>query len=99
MKQFKDFGIKPAIQSLTGDKIKIERIINREIKVYDYRIEDSKYGGGGKKCLYLQIEIGETKHVVFIGSKSLIDLIQQVPKIDFPFITTIVKENERLEFT
>jgi hypothetical protein len=96
MKQFKEFGIKPESQIFTGDKIKMERILNREIKVMDYRIEDSKYQG---KCLHMQIEIGETRHVVFTGSGVLIEMIERVPKMDFPFITTIVKENERFEFT
>lgn len=99
MKQFKDFGIKPALQSLVGDKIKIDRIINREITVYDFRIEDSKYGNGNSKCLYLQIGIAETKHVVFTGSTVLIQLIEQVPKTEFPFTTIIVKDNDRFEFT
>ena len=99
MKQFKDFGIKPTLQSLTGDKIKIERILNREIEVYDFRIEDSKFGNGSNKCLYLQIAIGDTKHVVFTGSTVLIQLIEQVPKSEFPFKTTIIKENDRFEFT
>lgn len=99
MKRFKDFEIKQSIQNLQGDKIKINKILNREITVHDYRIEDSKYGNGNTKCLYLQISIGENKHVVFTGSKNLIETIQQVNREDFPFITTIVKENERLEFT
>lgn len=99
MKQFKDFGIKPSLQSLTGDKIKIERILNRTITVTDYRIEDSKYNNGNAKCLYMQIEVDNTKRVVFSGSKVLIELIEQVPKNEFPFITIIVKENERFEFT
>lgn len=99
MKQFKDFGIKPTLQSLTGDKIKIDRILNREIEVYDFRIEDSKFGNGSSKCLYLQIGIGETKHVVFTGSTVLIQLIEQVPKSEFPFKTTIIKENDRFEFS
>jgi hypothetical protein len=99
MKQFKDFGIKPEVKSFTGDKIKVERILNREVVVHDYRIEDSKYQGKGNgKCLYLQISIGETKHVVFSGSVTLMQMIERVPKADFPFQTTIVKENERLEF-
>ena len=97
MKQFKDFGIKPSIKSLVGDKIKMDRILNREIVVYDYRLEDSKYADS--KCLYLQISISETKHVVFTGSSVLIETIKQVPKSDFPFETTIVKENEHFEFT
>lgn len=96
MKKFKDFGIKPEIQSFIGDKIKMERILNREIVVFDYKIEDSKFHG---KRLDMQIGIGETKHVVFTGSTILISVIQKVPKEDFPFTTTIVRENEHFEFT
>jgi hypothetical protein len=99
MKSFKDFGIKPVQQGLTGDKIKMDRILNREIKVCDFRLEDSKYGDGKSKCLYMQIELNNNKHVVFTGSAVLMDLIQQVPKNEFPFITTIIRESERFEFT
>jgi hypothetical protein len=98
MKQFKDFGIKSNPTGFVGDKIKIDRIINRGIIVNDFKVEDSKYGGGGKKCLYLQVTINDIKHVVFVGSKSLIDMIEQVPKSEFPFKTTITTENQRLEF-
>jgi len=98
MKTFKDFGIKINIQAFTGDKLKMNKILNREITVLDYHIEDSKYGSN-KKCLYLQIEINETKYVVFTGSVVLTDTIQKVPKNEFPFKTTIVKEDERFEFT
>lgn len=99
MKQFKDFGIKPKAQSLVGDKIKMSKLLNRVITVYDFRVEDSKYGGNSSKCLYLQIELNGNKHVVFTGSKSLMEMIEQVPKTSFPFTTTIIQENERLEFT
>lgn len=99
MKSFKDFGIKTELQSFTGDKIRIDRVFNREITVCDYRIEDSKYNSGNSKCLYMQIILGTTKHVVFTSSTVLIDTIQKVPKADFPFTTTIIKENERYEFT
>lgn len=99
MKQFKDFGIKPTLQRLTGDKIKIDRILNKEIVVCDYSLEDSKFGNGNTKCLYMQIEIDNAKRVVFSGSKSLMELIEQVPKSEFPFKTIIVKDNERFEFT
>jgi hypothetical protein len=97
MKTFKEFGIKTVLQkNFVGDKVKIERILNREIIVLDFRIEDSKFNG---KCLYLQIQLGEIKYVVFTGSKALLEMIDQVPKSEFPFKTTIVKENERFEFT
>ena len=98
MKKFSEFGIKTISQSFTGDKIRIERILNRSIQVIDYRIEDSKYGDG-KKCLYVQIELDKEKRVIFTGSKNLIDMIEQVPKTEFPFETTIIKDNDRLIFS
>jgi len=99
MKQFKDFGIKAEVHNFTGDKIKMSKILNREISVLDYRIEDSKYGNNNSKCLYMQIEIGVTKHVVFTGSTILIQMIQKIPKGEFPFKTTIIKEDDRFEFS
>lgn len=101
MRTFKEFGIKPISKSFIGDKIKIDRIVNREIVVLDYKVEESKYskGNGNNKCLYLQIELNGTHHVVFIGSAVLMEMIQQVPAEDFPFKTTIIRENHRFEFT
>lgn len=96
MKSFKEFGIKSELHNFTGDKIKMSRILNREIVVYDYKIEDSKYKD---KCLYMQIELEERRHVVFTGSKTLIDMISRVPNGEFPFKTIIKEENERYEFT
>lgn len=99
MKSFKDLGIKPPVQTFQGDKIKITRIINREIVVHDYRIENSKFASNNSKCLYLQISISDVKHLVFTGSTVLMETIQQIPKENFPFLTTIIKENERFEFS
>lgn len=96
MKTFKELGIQTETKSFIGDKIKIDRILNREIAVFDYKIEDSKYTD---KCLFLQIELNGNKHVVFTGSKVLIDTIQKIPREAFPFKTTIVRENEHFEFT
>lgn len=98
MKQFKDFGIKVAEQSFIGDKIKIDRILNREIVVHDFKIEPSKYEGKGK-CLYMQIELSGNKHVVFTGAGQLMEVIQKVEREDFPFQATIIKENDRFKFT
>ncbi len=96
MKNFKELGIKSEAKGFVGDKIKINKILNREIVVTDYRIAPSPYT---EKRLDLQIELNGTKYVVFTGSKHLIELIVQVAKEDFPFKTTIVQENERYEFT
>ena len=100
MKNFKDFGIAPSQPSLAGDKIKMERVLNREIVVHDFRIFDSKHPDKGNgKCLQLGIKIGTESHVIFTGSTGLQEQINQIPKTEFPFLTTIIKENDRLIFT
>ena len=100
MRNFKDFGIKSDIKSFEGDKIKIDRIMNKPIIVEDYKIVDSKFTEKGNgKCLHIQISIDNSKRLVFTGSANLMELIQQVPKEHFPFATIIIKENERYEFT
>lgn len=98
MNNFKDFGIKPKLNSFTGDKIKIDRILNTEITVLQYKIEDSKKKPG-TKYLTLQIEKSGTRHVIFTSSTVLTEMIKQVPADKFPFKTTIIKESEHLEFT
>lgn len=99
MNSFKDFGIKPTIIGFVGDKIKIERVLNRKITVEDFKVDISKYEKGSGKCLHLQVTVDGEKRVIFSGSTTLMDMIQQVPKDKFPFDTIIVKENERYEFT
>lgn len=96
MIKFKDLAIKPNVNVFTGEKIKIERILNKEIIVSAFEVSPSKYDGD---YLSMQIEVGSEKRVVFTGSKILIDLIKRVPKDSFPFSATIVKENEYYEFT
>ena len=81
-----------------GDKIKMDRILNIEIVIHGFKIDDSKHKEN-TKCLTLQIEKSGNKHVVFSGSKILMQMIQKVPKDSFPFTTTIVKHNEYLQFT
>ena len=100
MKSFKDFNISTTSKSFVGDKIKMSKIMNREITVYDYRIEDSKvFKTTASKCLYLQISLADEKHVVFTSSTGLMETIQQVKKEDFPFKTTIINDNERFLFS
>ncbi|WP_353164814.1 hypothetical protein [Empedobacter brevis] len=47
----------------------------------------------------LQIEYKDENHIIFTGSKILQEMIIQVPEDGFPFKTTIVLNNEHLEFT
>lgn len=98
MNNFKDFNIKPEIRSFVGDKIPIKRVLNKEIKVLDFKIESSKQKIG-TECLTLQIEKSDEKRIVFTGSKVLIEMIRRIDKDKFPFKTTIVEENEHYEFT
>ena len=99
MKEFKNLGIKPNINYFIGDKIKIDRLLNKEIIVYKYKIEDSKFQKKNNKCLYLQIKLNDMDYVVFSGSRILIEMIEQVNKNDFPFKTTIIRNEDRLEFS
>lgn len=96
MKNFKDLGIsKPSINSMVGEKIKVDRILNKEIEVLKFSISESKYNGS---LLTMQIKTNNESRIVFTGSIGLIDQIKQVNKDDFPFKTMIVKENEFYEF-
>lgn len=99
MNCFKEFGIKASSKNFEGDKIKIDRIINKEIIVEAFKIEDSKYDKGNGKCLHLQIWVDNAKRVVFTGSATLMEMIDKVPADKFPFKTTIVKESDRFQFT
>ena len=100
MKDFKDFGIEPTQQNFTGDKIKLNKILNKEIVVIDFKITPSKFPEKGNgKCLNMQIQINETKHLLFTGSGNLMDMISKVPKEDFPFKTNIQQDDLLLKFT
>lgn len=98
MNNFSDFDIKPVINTFTGDKIPVKKILNVQIKILEFKIEPSKVKAG-TDCLYLQIEKSGEKRVVFSGSKILMGQIRQVPEDRFPFVTTIKGDNDYYEFT
>lgn len=101
MNKFSDLGITAESKAFTGDKIKIERVLNREIVIHEFKIEPSKLDGnkGNGFCLYLQISIGDIKYLIMTGSGYLQEMIKKVPQDKFPITTTIVKDNERYIFT
>lgn len=86
-------GITVSSINFTGDKIKLDRILNREITVHDYKIEDST-AKPGTKYVNLQIEVNGQMHVCFTSGRRLMEMIQQVKRTDLPFKTIIIKENE-----
>lgn len=100
MKQFSELGVKTNTTGMTGEKIKVERVLNKKVKVCSFRIEKSKFPEKTKngECLYLQIELENQKRIVFSGSSVLMDQIRQVDKADFPFEATITKEDEHFQF-
>ena len=101
MKSFSQFNIKSASKGFEGDKIKISKILDKEIVVHAFKIEDSKIfkDRGSGKCLHLQISLKDEKHIVFTSSNGLIDSILQVPEDEFPFSTVIIEANDRFQFT
>ena len=101
MNRFSQFNIETSGKGFEGDKIKMSKILNREIVVHDFKIEDSKVfrDKGSGKCLHLQISVNNQKHIVFTSSSGLIEAITQVPPTGFPFSTIIVEENDRYLFT
>ncbi len=96
-KKFSELGIKPQLKSFTGDKIKLDKVINTEITVHEAKIEPSKKNEG--QCLHMQIDYKGEMRVVFTGASALIDAVKQIPKDAYPFTTTIVKNDQRFEFT
>lgn len=101
MNKFSQFNIKAPVNKFIGDKIKISKILNREIIVYYYKLDDSKIfkEKGTCKCLELQISVDDKKHIIFTSASGLIEVIKQIPENDFPFTTTIIEENDRYIFT
>jgi hypothetical protein len=99
MPQFKDFGIKTDMSTYVGDKIKMSKVLNREITVLKYKIEESKFGVQGTQRMCLQIELAGVRHIIFTNSRVLRDMIERVPQEGFPFTTIIIENNERFEFT
>ena len=96
-KKFGDLGIIVESDAMTGEKIKMSKVIGREILVKDYKITDSKYEKT-THCLTIQIEIGGENKVIFTGSGMLRKQIEQINKADFPFIATIENTNDTYKF-
>lgn len=96
-KKFSDFARE--VKPLDGSKVKIEEIINREILVIDFKVRDSRYEKKeANECLTIQFDMGGVKHILFTGSKVLIDQIQKY-KSELPFSTVIKKIDKYYTFS
>lgn len=83
----------PQSKHFVGEKIKVARIINCEIEVIAFKVEDSRQND--KKCLTMQIRFSGELRVVFTGAQYLIKQIEQVKKEQLPLTTTIVQQEDK----
>ena len=98
VKEFKSFGIKPDTEKFTGESISIKKLFDKPIIVHKYKLTESKFEGKGNR-LDMQITFKDELRVVWTGSQNLISMINQVPKTEFPFSTTIVDNDGTYLFT
>lgn len=99
MKSFKDLNIK-SNTPMIGEKIKISKVLNKEIVINDYRVTDSKFPKNKSgKCLCIQIVFEGDMRVIFSGSDVLISQIEQVDREVLPITSTIRQQGDYYEFT
>lgn len=103
MNKFSQFNIKTPEKGFEGDKIKMSKILNREIVIHDFKIENTKIEEFRKKgsqvYLHLQISVNNTMYIVFTSGSALIETIQKVPRDKFPFTATIIEDNSKYLFS
>ena len=97
-KRFGDLGIIVEANTLTGEKIKIAKVIDKEIIIKDFKVAESKYEKT-THCLTIQIEMHGENKVIFTGSMMLRKQLEQVKREDFPFIAIIKNINDTYQFS
>ena len=89
MKRFSD--IAEDERPLDGDKIGINDVVNKEITVLAFTVNDSKFES--EKYLKLQFELEGKRRIIFTGSTVLAKQLQKYES-ELPFIATIRKINK-----
>lgn len=90
MKTFSELGVESTAK-LTGLKIRMKDILNRQVTVKAFSIDQSKFPNEGNgKRLTIQIMVGGEERVLFTSSLVLQEQITKVNPSDFPFMATIV---------
>jgi hypothetical protein len=87
-RRFSDFADDD--RPLAGEKVKIENILNQEILITGYRVNESKFKSNSPRCLTVQFMKDETQHVIFTGSAVLINQQEKYGK-EIPFLATVRK--------
>ena len=93
MKRFSDFATGDI--SLTGDKLKLDDILGKEIIIKGYKLGNSKYNEG--QVLTLQFELENVEYITFTGSSVLTNQVEKY-KEEIPFMTKIEKINKFYTF-
>lgn len=91
MKKFSEMDIKITHNGYLGEKIKISKVFNKEIEIHSFKEEPSKKNES--ILLTIQIKFENELRVIFCGSQMLHRILKLVPVEDFPFIATIVNDN------
>lgn len=97
MKRFSDFATETS--AMTGDKIKIEDVLDKEIEVIGYKVSDSKYAKvKDGKVLTLQFKLNGENRILFTGSNVLMEQVEKYGN-EMPFVATITKVNKFYTFS
>lgn len=100
MKKFSELDIETPILPFVGDKIKISKLLNKDIVVLNYRIGDSKYNDkASNNVLTLHIQFEGESRILFTGSTVLMNQLRSTKPEHFPFSAIIVKEGEYYKLT
>jgi|GEM_PF-2174744 len=91
IKSFSELGIKSENQ-LSGVKIGINHVLNKAIKVNDFRVGKSKFTEiGNGKLLTIQIEVDGEERIIFTSSNILHDQLEKIRAVNgFPCMATII---------
>lgn len=97
MKRFSDFAKEDL--PLDGKKLRIDEVVNREIKIIGHKITGSKYNkSNSSECLTLHFEMDGENFILFTGSSILIEQTVKY-KDEIPFLTTIKKVDKYYTFS
>lgn len=100
IKSFKSLNVPLPSIGFEGTKIDIQNLIDRDIVLHDFKIQDSKFPKPGKeKCLHLQVAIGEIKYVSFTPTIRLIKQVAGIEKEQLPITTKIIRAGKSLQFS
>jgi len=87
-RRFSDFAEDD--RPLAGDKVKIDSVLNHEILITGYRVNESKFKNNSPRYLTVQFMKDDSQHVIFTGSTVLINQLEKYGK-GIPFLATVRK--------